>query len=91
MFTVKFVKYEAAAPSKAMVLATEAVSLREVAVVHVRYEPYHGPSDTPPRTVVQLGDAPGETTEWTVGTHHFCQYSVAYVMNASGRTVETIR
>jgi hypothetical protein len=52
--------------------------------VHVRYE-------TDLRTVLQLGDAPGETMEVTVGGRPDCAYTVAYVMNASGKTIDTIR
>lgn len=91
MFTVKFLKNERTAPINAPA-ATEAVMIREASAVHIRYEPYHAPSDTAPRIVVQLGDAPGETLEVTVGDgHQHCQYSIAYIMNSAGKTVETIR
>jgi hypothetical protein len=57
--------------------------VREAKTVHIRHE-----ADL--RTVVQLGDAPGESFEATVGAEQ-CMYSVAYIMNEAGRTIETVR
>lgn len=83
MLTVKFMKYGAHSTDRPM--ATEGICVRTGKSVHVRYE-----ADF--RAVVQVGDAPGETFEATVGENRTdCLYSVAYVMNESGRTVETIR
>lgn len=83
MLIVKLMKYEATEPETAP-SATAGISIREANAVHVRYE-----ADL--RTVLQLGDAPGETFEVTIGNRPDCAYSVAYIMNASGKTVETIR
>ena len=88
MLTVKFMKH--APEHEQQPTHTEAVCVRGAKSVHVRYEAYHDPSDTPPRAVVQCGDAPGETYEATVGPKN-CSFSVAYIMNEAGRTVETIR
>lgn len=83
MFIVKLIKYDIAqivdAPSQ-----TSCISIRECNAVHLRYE-------VDGRQVLQLGDAPGGTMEMTVGSQADCSYSVAFVMNAQGKTVETIR
>lgn len=86
MLTVKFMKY---APSDGKPAATEGICILEGEAVHVRYEKSG-------RCVVQLGNAPGPTFEATVGEYDRtidapCMYSVAYIMNEAGRTVETIR
>lgn len=81
MLTVKFMKYGPSGDGNPTY--TEGVCVREAKAVHIRHE-----ADL--RTVVQLGDAPGETFEVTVGESE-CMYSVAYVMNEAGRTIETIR
>ena len=81
MLTVKFLKYGPEAADRPTY--TDAICVRTAKSVHVRYE-----ADL--RAVVQLGDAPGETFELTVGAKE-CAYSVAYVMNEAGKTVETIR
>jgi hypothetical protein len=81
MLTVKLMKY---VPSDGKPSFTEGVTVRECKAAHVRYE-----ADL--RCVLQLGDAPGETMEVTVGDRPDCAYSVAYIMNEAGRTVETIR
>jgi len=64
---------------------TELYSVREANAIHVRVE-------ADGRKVIQLGDAPGETHEVTVGMDRTdCAYHVAYVMNASGKTVDKIQ
>ena len=83
MFIVKLMKYEPTASEK-VPSATAVISIREAIAVHVRYE-------TDLRAVLQLGDAPGETFEVTVGDRPDCSYNIAYIMNAQGKTVETIR
>lgn len=83
MFMVKLIKYVADRHGNAPVEIAD-ISLREAQAIHVRHE-----ADL--RKVVQLGDAPGETMEFTVGDRPDCSYNVAYVMNAQGKTVETIR
>lgn len=83
MLTIRLVKYWRDRPSSAP-QATEAYSIREATSVHVRYE-----QDV--RCVVQLGDAPGDTEEYTVGDRPDCSYNVAYVMNQAGRTVDKIQ
>lgn len=82
MLIVKLMKYEPTVDN--VPTATAGISIREANAVHVRYV-----ADL--RTVLQLGDAPGDTTEVTIGNHADCAYNVAYIMNASGKTVETIR
>lgn len=82
MLIVKLMKFDGSDPG--VPTYTTGISLREAAAVHVRYEPGL-------RAVLQLGDAPGETMDITVGAGPDCAYSVAYIMNASGKTVETIR
>jgi hypothetical protein len=82
MLTVKLIKYRSNGPSTPS--STEGVSIRECNATHVKYE-----EDL--RCVLQLGDAPGETMEVTVGDRADCSYTVAYIMNEAGRTVETIR
>lgn len=87
MFIVKLMKYDSAQPGAPS--ATDAISIREANAVHVRYE-----KDL--RTMMQLGDAPGapgtnEAMEVTIGGRDDCSYSVAYVMNMQGKTIEIIR
>lgn len=82
MLTVKFMKYGPGIEEHPTY--TEGVCVRECKAVHVRYE------EGTMRAVVQCGDAPGDTTECTVGKTDSL-YSVAYIMNEAGRTVETIR
>lgn len=79
MFTVKFMKFGPEGTDRPT--HTENVMVRETNAVHVRLE--HG------KSVVQLGDAPDQTYEVTVGADE-CAYHKAYVMNEAGRTVETI-
>ena len=81
MLTVKLMKY---GPTNDKPSFTEGVSIRECKTAHVRYE-----ADM--RCVLQLGDAPGETMEVTIGERADCSYNVAYIMNDAGRTVETVR
>jgi hypothetical protein len=81
MFLVKLMASE---PRDGGPESTTGTSLRESQTVHVRYE-------KDGRTVLQLGDAPGETFETTIGERPDCSYRVAYVMNEQGKTVETIR
>jgi hypothetical protein len=82
MFTVRLVQY--AENVAGQPTATAGYSIREAKTVHVRYEPDM-------RAVLQLGDAPGETDEFTIGSAPNCAYNVAYVMNERGKTVDTIR
>jgi len=82
MLTVKFYKYGPEAPAKPSY--TEAISVREAKAVHVTYKENLC-------AVIQCGDAPGETTEVTVGMDQSCSYNVAYIMNEDGKTIETIR
>ena len=82
MLTVKLMRYEPNDSSKPV--STKGITVRECKAAHVMYE-------NDGRTVLQLGDAPGETMEVTIGDRPDCSYSVAYVMNEAGRTVETIR
>lgn len=84
MLTVKLVKYDETPPTIPVPTKTDAYSIREAASLHVRYE-------KDGRTVVQLGDAPGETQEFTIGSYRAdTAYSVAYVMNHTGRTIDKI-
>lgn len=83
MFTVKLMKYEYLHGDGAPA-STTGISVREANAVHLTF-------DKDGRQVLQLGDAPGETMEVTVGSREDCSYSVAYIMNAGGKTVETIR
>lgn len=83
MLTVRLEKYGPHSTDTPTSLDHYAV--REVTAVHVRRE-----SDG--RQVLQLGDAPGETMEITVGMDRTdCSYDIAYVMNSSGQTVDKIR
>jgi hypothetical protein len=86
MFTVKLMKYDYASsldgvPSPA---STTGISVREANAVHLRIE-------KDGRQVLQLGDAPGDTMEVTIGSREDCAYNLAYIMNAAGKTVETVR
>jgi len=82
MFTVKFLKHTPNTDSAASrPLSTEHVCIRQARSVHASLVDGG-------KTIVQLGDAPNETEELTIGPD---DYSVAYVMNESGRTVETFR
>lgn len=82
MLTIRLVKYGSAINCSAPV-ATESYVIREASAVYVRYE-------ADGRCVVQLGAAPGDTEEVTVGNRPDCSYHVAYVMNQTGRTVDKI-
>jgi hypothetical protein len=79
MLTVKFMKY--GPKHEEQPTFTEGVMVRECDSIHVKIEAR--------RSVVQLGDAPGDTFTTTVGAED-AVYSRAYVMNEAGRTVETI-
>jgi hypothetical protein len=83
MLTVKLMKYNSSGDSNRPATA-EVIAVRECNAAHVLY-------DKDGRTVLQLGDAPGSTMEVTIGDRKDCSYSVAYIMNEAGRTVETIR
>jgi len=89
MLTVRLVKYgsDPTADSRAPT-HTEAYAIREAEAVYVNYE-------NDGRCVVQLGEpgAPGaaQPERVTVGGGQHCQYSVAYVMNQAGRTVDKIQ
>jgi hypothetical protein len=82
MFTIRLEKYQKTVPEGGP-CAPEAYSIRHATTVHVRYE-------ADGRRVMQLGDAPGETVEVTVGGRPDCAYDVAYVMNEAGKTVDKI-
>jgi hypothetical protein len=82
MLTIKLLKYGDCQPEHGPTYTTD-ICVRECEAVHVHY-------DADMRAVLQLGDAPGETQNVTVGAKD-CAYSVAYIMNEAGRTVETIR
>lgn len=83
MMTVRLVKFGPHSSNEPT--PTEVYSIREVNAVHVRQE-------TDGRKVLQLGDAPGETQEVTVGMDRTdCAYHIAYVMNSSGKTVDKIQ
>jgi hypothetical protein len=86
MFTIKLIKYESnkSVNGTQVPSSTKGISVREANSVHLIIE-------EDGRQVLQLGDAPGETMEVTVGSRQDCSYSVAFIMNASGKTVETIR
>jgi hypothetical protein len=82
MFIVKLIKYESECQSHPV--ATIHENLRTATAVHVT--PKEG------FKALQLGDAPGETFETTIGNDPECSYTVAFIMNGeTGRTVETIR
>ena len=88
MLTVKFVKYlkqyDRASDSQ-VPCATEHVVIYSAPSVHLSFE-------KDGRQVVQLGDAPEITVEFTVGSDRpDVQYHAAYVMNENGKTVDTIR
>jgi hypothetical protein len=82
MFIVNLIKFESMGEGIPQRRAFE--SIREANAVHVKRGD-HG------HISLQLGDAPGETMEVTIGSKPECSYSVAIVMNSSGKTVETIR
>jgi hypothetical protein len=89
MFIVKLIKYaghSSDAPSE-----VDTVSIREANAAHVRRTALLDALTDSPKLVLQLGDAPGETAEFSIGPTSDCSYEVAYVMNAQGKTVETIR
>lgn len=81
MLAVKLVKHD---PSENGVpVSTRNFTIREAKAVHVIYK-----DETTTR--IQLGDAPGETQEFDIGPFEACAYSVAYVMNEFGKTIERI-
>lgn len=82
MFTVKFLKYGPHSTDKPTPI--ERAVMREAGAVHVC-------KDEQGRRVLQLGDAPNETQEFTVGMDRTdCSYDIAYIMNSTGKTVETV-
>lgn len=82
MFIVKLIRN--GPPSPNAPTPTETMSIGWAETVHVLY----GPEG---RKTIQMGDAPGNTREVTIGGPD-CSYTVAYIMNAeSGKTIETIR
>jgi len=84
MLTIKLMKYGPTVDSDVPTY-TDGITIKQAKSVHVRYE-----KDL--RTVLQLGDAPGETEEISIGPLNSpVQYNCAYIMNDAGRTVETIR
>ena len=80
MFTIKLLRYGPQHSDCPMY--TEYLVLRYATAVHVRY--VEGL-----KALLQLGDAPSDTTEVSVGPD--AEFSVAYIMNEAGRTVETVR
>lgn len=83
MFTVKFVTYDR--PVAGVPASTRYFALRVAAAVYVEME-------ADGRQVVRLNGIPGATDEFervTVGA--VGDYDVAYIMNAAGKTVETVR
>lgn len=85
MFTVKFVTYDR--PAASTPASTRYFALRVAAAVYVEME-------ADGRQVVQLNGIPGATDEFervTVGAVGDTSYDVAYIMNAAGKTVETVR
>jgi len=78
MLTVKFLKY---GPEKGKPSYTESICIRTAESVTAVYAPNL-------KTIVKLGDS-ADAIQVTVGEG--CEYSVAYVTNEAGRTVETIR
>lgn len=82
MFYVRLEKHGAHSDNAPTVI--EQVSIRQATAVHMRRESGR-------RHVVQLGDAPDETSEFTVGSGSDCAYTCAFVMNENGRTIDTIR
>lgn len=87
MFTIKLIRFADCANVKEGYDGPRLVDLttmRETKAVHVRRSAEQGIME------IQLGDAPGETEEVTVGSRD-CMYHLAYVMNDEGRTVETVR
>lgn len=85
MFTVKFLRYDTI---EGRPTHTERACVRMAKAVHARFTSKIDNGSG--HTIVQLGDAPDETMELTVGGRDG-EYSVAYVMNEAGRTMETIR
>jgi hypothetical protein len=81
MFTVKLVKYVSHSDSAPSVISD--MSFYEAESIH-KCEEDDG------RTVLQLGDAPGPTKEFTVGGRSDCQYNTVFIMNSSGKTIEKI-
>lgn len=79
MFTVKFMKFGPHSTDRPTF--TEGVMVREATAVHFEFKEGQ-------RTIVQLGDAPGDTFEVEISPNG--PYHKAYVMNEDGRTVETI-
>jgi hypothetical protein len=59
------------------------MSIRQATAIHVK--------SANGNHTLQLGDAPGETTEVTVGPSIQCSYKTAFIMNSIGKTVEIIR
>ena len=84
MFIVKLIRYEKAADGQNVPVKDLGITLRECAAVHTYY-------DSLVRQIVQLGDAPGDTMEITIGDREDCSYRMAYIMNSQGKTVETVR
>lgn len=82
MLTIKLMKFNR--PDAGVPAFTEGYAIREAHSVHVTYKDGG-------RTLLQMNDAPGETIEIEIGEGLGCSYDVAYVMNASGKTVDTIR
>lgn len=83
MLTVRLVKYGPHSTNEPT--RTEMYSVREANAIHVRRE-------ADGRQVLQLGDAPGETQDVTVGMDRTdCSYDIAYVMNSTGKTVDKIQ
>lgn len=83
MFTVKLVKYDRSGPEGAP-RAIQLIALREASAVFLDVE-------ADGRQVLQLGAAPSDVERLPVGERLDAAYDIAFVMNSTGKTVETIR
>jgi hypothetical protein len=82
MFIVKLIKY---VPNEGMPASTVHECIRETDAIHVT------PEAKGPRRIIQFGDAPSDICEYTIGPGSDCSFTVAFVMNMQGKTIETIR
>lgn len=82
MLIVKMTKYQPNL-NEGIPASTEHECVREATAIHVSRENGH--------KKLQLGDAPGDIVEYTIGDSQDCSFTVAYVMNTEGKTIEIIR
>jgi hypothetical protein len=85
MLTVKFLKYGRDKNSLDKPSYTKSSMIRETKEVHIVLEGFF------PCTSLTLINPAGEELAYLVGPGDDTEWSVAYVMNESGKTVETIR